>query len=142
MTAAPVDRVAAAGPVDSGCQLLPFADQPGVCDGCGTKLTGRRTRWCSGECADEWVRQHNWAWARAAAKRRDSHRCVTCGQTRRLEVNHIEPRVGQGYGWGCWNHLDNLETLCHWCHLAVTKQQVAERRVPPQCETLPLEVSS
>ncbi len=24
-----------------------------------------------------------------------------------LEVNHVVPRRGGGYGRGCWNHLDN-----------------------------------
>lgn len=46
-----------------------------------------------------------------------------------LEVNHIVPRVGQGYGFGCHNHLDNLETLCHPCHVAETTRQGAERRL-------------
>lgn len=40
-----------------------------------------------------------------------------------LEVNHIDPRNGRGYGTGCWNHLTNLETLCHKCHVAVTRRQ-------------------
>jgi HNH endonuclease len=44
-----------------------------------------------------------------------------------LEVNHIEPRYGRGYGNGCHNHLSNLETLCRACHVAVTKVQRAER---------------
>ncbi|OHU57105.1 hypothetical protein BKG82_13020 [Mycobacteroides chelonae] len=45
-----------------------------------------------------------------------------------LEVNHIEPRMGRGYGFGCHNHLTNLETLCHRCHVAETNRQYAERR--------------
>lgn len=44
------------------------------------------------------------------------------------EVNHIEPRNGKGYLSGCWNHLSNLETLCHGCHVEVTNQQRVERR--------------
>jgi len=46
-----------------------------------------------------------------------------------LEVNHIEPRNGQGYGWGCHNHLSNLETLCHDCHVLVTREQKRARRL-------------
>jgi hypothetical protein len=42
-----------------------------------------------------------------------------------LEVNHIEPRHGRGYQAGCWNHQANLETLCHRCHVAVTRLQRA-----------------
>lgn len=44
-----------------------------------------------------------------------------------LEVNHIEPRCGRGYGWGCHNHLSNLETLCHGCHVLVTREQKRAR---------------
>ena len=50
-----------------------------------------------------------------------------------LEVNHIEPRKGAGYGPGCHHHLDGLETLCHACHLEVTAAQLAEwRQVSPR----------
>lgn len=45
-----------------------------------------------------------------------------------LEVNHIAPRVGRGYGFGCHNHLANLETLCHGCHVDETNRQAAQRR--------------
>lgn len=43
-----------------------------------------------------------------------------------MEVNHIAPRNGGGYGTGCHNHLSNLETLCHLCHVQVTKNQRIE----------------
>lgn len=116
--------------------LLPHRGDEGVCDACGKNLTGRQKRWCSRECSlVEWP-EHDWNSARKAAKKRDGYRCVTCGAPEgvdslmrsTLEVNHIEPRVGKGYGWGCWNHQDNLETLCHDCHVKVTKAQAAERR--------------
>lgn len=42
-----------------------------------------------------------------------------------LEVNHVRPRRGKGYGSGCHHHLENLEVLCHQCHVDVT---VAQRR--------------
>lgn len=47
-----------------------------------------------------------------------------------LEVNHIEPRKGGGYNNGCAHHLDGLETLCHPCHVEVTKAQLREWRPP------------
>lgn len=94
-----------------------------MCGRCGTRLIGRRTRWCSKACHLAHVANHRWTQARSAAKRRDRLRCVQCSSTVRLEVNHIVPRVGAGYGWGCWNHLSNLETLCHDCHVPVTRAQ-------------------
>ncbi|AMS03558.1 HNH endonuclease [Gordonia phage Guacamole] len=118
------------------CPWLPYETQPGVCDRCGTALTGRRKRWCSDACMYEWRGEHDWTAAREKAKRRDGRRCVKCGSTRALEVNHIVPRVGRGYGFGCHNHQSNLETLCHDCHLVVTKQQAAERRAAQLGPTL------
>lgn len=146
--------------------------KPGHCDRCGSVLTGRRTRWCSADCAGghhrEVLRNHDWHSAREAALDRDGRRCVKCGGTGlaqpeevaaiwrsfeervafaaslperhqamlwaegavreadrqvQLEVNHIAPRRGRGYGPGCHHHLDNLETLCKPCHVAVTNLQ-------------------
>lgn len=111
------------------CSLLRFASVPGVCDLCGSRLTGRQQRWCGRGCSVKWLQQHRWSWARREAKKRDRHRCTRegCQETERLEVNHITPRLGQGYGTGCWNHLGGLETLCHRHHLEVTAQQRRER---------------
>lgn len=153
------------------CTALPHIDTPGVCNRCGTALTGRRTQWCSSACESAFRAEHDWNAARAAALKRDGRRCVRCGgvgkqkiSTREircsdtyamrgvgiewvgdrpagwrdvvtvsrfvpwLEVNHIEPRCGGGYHWGCWNHQDNLETLCHGCHVIETNRQALERR--------------
>lgn len=43
------------------------------------------------------------------------------------EVNHIVPRNGGGYGFGCWNHQSNLELLCRRCHQQKTRQQRIDR---------------
>lgn len=51
-----------------------------------------------------------------------------CGSSEELEVNHIIPREGRGYGAGCHHHLANLEVLCHQCHLGVTNLQVRSRK--------------
>lgn len=111
----------------SACAVTPFEFVKGLCAHCGTALTGRQKRWCRREHSDAYSREHQWTWAREAAKTRDRRRCVTCGSTKALEVNHIAPRVGRGYGFGCWNHLENLETLCHDCHVKVTNAQRAAR---------------
>lgn len=123
----------------SDCPWLPHEHQEGVCDRCGTRLTGRQTRWCSDKCQIEWRREHDWTAARNAAVRRDDHTCRHCGAREnrdhrhpegvvRLEVNHIVPREGRGYGFGCRNHQENLETLCTQCHRVVTNTQAAERK--------------
>lgn len=138
--------------IPSGCTLFQYRDEPGVCDHCGRKLTGRQSRWCSPECAKVFQVNHYWQMARPAAITRDGNRCVKCGwapgdihaivlpsgqlclwsyaalsrgrpEENWLEVNHIVPLVGRGYTSGCVHHLDNLETLCHRCHVAVTKRQ-------------------
>lgn len=121
--------------IDPGCPVLPKLRQhvDGECDRCGKHLPKGRRRWCSDDCATfnyrEFSRQHDWTAAREAALKRDGVKCVRCGVSRYslLEVNHIVPRNGQGYGRGCHNHLDNLETLCHRCHVGVTNEQRRKR---------------
>lgn len=73
----------------------------------------------------DWLANHRWNDARSAALERDEYRCVQCAATERLEVNHIEPRRGKGYGPGCHHHQSNLETLCKPCHQQTTREQRA-----------------
>jgi len=131
------------------CPLLPVLRPhvDGECDRCGKALTGRQRRWCSGKCGawayNEMAKHHDWAEARRHALERDGHKCVRCGEPEKiyshaggrcsnLSVNHIEPRFGRGYGRGCHNHLENLETLCHPCHVIETRRQRA--RLPLDAE--------
>lgn len=120
--------------LSAACPVAPTLLGAGVdraCDLCAKPLPTRRSRWCSDACSsayhDATYGQHDWKAARYRAIGRDGYRCVKCGSDGPLEVNHIDPRAGRGYGFGCWNHLDNLETLCHPCHVAVTNQQRADR---------------
>ena len=89
-------------------------------------------------CEERYLRNHRWTLAKRAVLRRDGG-CVrpACvvkksdrhpGGSRAVEVNHVEPRAGQGYQLGCHNHLDNLETLCRTHHLEETKRQREERK--------------
>ena len=122
----------------AGCALRPFSNEPGRCDRCGTDLPDGRRRWCSQNCYDRDFEQHHWGSARKLALIRDGWKCVQCGQpgpNHRVEVNHIVPRVGQGYLVGCWNHVDGLETLCHTHHAEVTKAQIAARKASPVTPT-------
>ncbi len=97
---------------------------------CGKKLPPRRSKWCSTKCSRiVWNdKNHIWNYARRAAKNRDKHKCVKCSSPVQLEINHIEPLIGAGYGPSCSHHLSNLETLCHKCHVIVTSKQRASRR--------------
>lgn len=108
----------------SRCTLLTII--PGHCQRCSTPLPKYRRRWCSDACGWWWMENHNWNFTRPAALRRDKG-CVKCGSRENMEVNHIVPRNGRGYGVGCHNHLDGVETLCRKCHVVVTKAQRAER---------------
>ena len=121
-------------------------NEPGTCGACGKPLEGRKHWFCPSPygtgmyvgdntphtCRDLYAINHFWGEARRAALRRDNYHCRRCGREVQdedrhgedcAEVNHIEPRNGKGYGVGCWNHQDNLETLCHKCHLLVTAGQ-------------------
>ena len=57
-----------------------------------------------------------WKNLRRQAKERDGFKCVQCGDTRSLEVDHIVP-TSKG---GAFDDLDNLQTLCVLCHVAKT----------------------
>jgi len=113
---------------------------------CRRPLPPRRPAFCSDRHAREFENNHVWLYARRAARRRAGWACQRCGlkpsairrdpEARRaipryrlrLEVNHIEPLVGAYRGVTCRNHLENLEVVCHACHLIITRVQRAGRR--------------
>ena len=125
---------------------------------CRTPLEGRRTAYCSDKHAREFQRDHVWADARRAARRRAKWACERCGfkpneikkdperrliftrHELRLEVNHIQPLGGRYRGVTCLNHQENLEVLCHRCHVLATgalrlprlkKVAMSEAPLPP-----------
>jgi 5-methylcytosine-specific restriction enzyme A len=62
-----------------------------------------------------------WKALRFQAKRRDGFKCVLCGATGRLNVDHIKPlRTHPELAFD----LANLQTLCVPCHSAKTKTEV------------------
>lgn len=59
--------------------------------------------------------------------RRDGNRCVQCGSSERLEVDHIL-NVAQGGT----NHPSNLQTLCVGCHREKSQGEALRARVAKQ----------
>jgi 5-methylcytosine-specific restriction endonuclease McrA len=118
---------------------------------CGEPLPRRKSgelsrsrRWCSEKCSEQATLRHYWPEARSAAlarNRRAGGLCDHCGSVdpgrrtdgkryryrSRFEVNHIVPLNGSQRSWSCLNHSENLETLCHSCHLKVTNAQRLQR---------------
>ena len=122
-------------PDQTTCPMFVGRGVKGQCWRCGADLPKYKHKWCSEECALLYARNHSWGFARFEALRRDNWTCQHCGWTegpshdQGLEVNHIEARNGMGYGVGCHHHQANLETLCHDCHLVMTKEQRRVRRL-------------
>lgn len=108
----------------------PFKPHHRRCNWCAKKLPKRKQKWCSIACSRAYHNNHHWNSARKLAKIRDGYKCVKCGDTKALEVNHIDPCLGKHNEDGCWHHVSGLETLCHDCHLRVTKQQRADGLLP------------
>lgn len=130
-------------PTGIGC--LP---REGCCRVCAGEITGRQVLYCSARCRGIYYRNHQWIWARRAAKirarRRDGRRvlpgwlCARCGKiTFEPEVNHIVPLNGARTNLSCGHHQANLEVLCRKpCHLEVTAAQRAAGLIgrPPVAE--------
>lgn len=94
-----------------------------ACRNCDTPLVGRRTAYCSKVCERAFASNHFQGPAYAACTKRAERKCERCGTSERLEVNHIDPVRGGPRGVTCKNHQDNLELLCHPCHVLVTEEQ-------------------
>lgn len=110
------------------CVLSAWTGNEGCCHWCDEPLIDKRRRtWCSDACRRTWERNHVWRRARAYARKKSKYLCSTCGADRsaNLEVNHVNPVNGSGYGDGCSHHQVNLEVLCHSCHVTVTNAQRA-----------------
>lgn len=56
--------------------------------------------------------EDKWKKTRKSRLELDNYKCIKCGSTERLEVDHIVPisKGGKRYA------LSNLRTLCHSCH--------------------------
>ena len=111
------------------CPLL----HPTGCGMCGKPLTGRKKRWCSRVCANQFRNNHRWTNAKDQARRAAAwYLCAHCGylfQQHDVNVNHIEPCRGKHNQFGCWHHADNLEVVCVDCHYQETTRQRQEGEI-------------
>ncbi|WP_037471602.1 HNH endonuclease [Sinorhizobium fredii] len=70
-----------------------------------------------------------WKWLRLQAKRRDGFKCVQCGASGDLEVDHVKPvRTHPELSF----ELTNLQTLCVRCHARKTRIEVGLDEIDPQ----------
>ena len=115
------------------CELSAWIGESGRCQWCNKALVAKsgKRAFCSSNCAKTFEKNHLWNLARRAAKRRAKYKCVRPGcldDTGYIEVNHINPLVGQGYGQSCFHHEVNLEALCKPHHQIETNRQREERK--------------
>ena len=115
------------------CSLSEWKGAEGHCQWCDKSLAGqsRRKVWCSKECGQAFENNHIWNIARHKARKRARYSCTREGcpnPKENLEVNHIDPLVGAGYGPSCFHHASNLEVLCKAHHQIETNRQRAERK--------------
>lgn len=75
------------------------------------------------------IRSPRWKALRFLAKRRDGFKCVSCGVSGRLEVDHIHPvRTHPDLAFD----LANLQCLCRSCHSRKTRIEVGMDEVDPK----------
>ena len=96
------------------------------CANCGKALTGNQLYYCSETCKAEFYDRHptsiSWNDMRQKALDRDLNKCVKCGKTAD-EVDHIM-EIWEG---GPEFDMDNLQSLCHECHVAKTNESRRRR---------------
>ena len=87
---------------------------------CGKKLTGRRRKYCSDECYDEWYGQigiKSWNIVRAIVLKRDNYTCQECGGKGedgiRLVRHHKIPIKDGGDEFDPDNCITLCEENCH-----------------------------
>lgn len=108
------------------CELSSWSGDKKRCKWCDTELSGRQVNWCI-EHKETNEQNHSWGVARREALRRDKYLCTALGCGGKAEeVNHKIPILGKHNEFGCWHHLENLESLCRSCHLKSTAEQKAQ----------------
>jgi len=93
----------------------------GLCEACQKNPIGSRSSVCCDACYEKRLVSHrkihsriNFGGLREAALERDNHVCRACGSSTKLEVHHLD-------GNRQHNELSNFITLCHNCHVLLTR---------------------
>lgn len=100
------------------------------CRKCKRPLTGRKTRFCSSDCSDQFWWLRHWGSYRLHIFREDNHTCARCGfeagrfGASLLHVDHIIPLADGGPEF----YRPNLRTVCIPCHKWITKEWHKRRR--------------
>ena len=101
------------------------------CANCGNPLNGNQLYYCSENCKLEFYNSHptsiSWNDVRKRALERDQNTCVKCGKAAE-EVDHVK-EIWEG---GPEFDLDNLQSLCHDCHVAKTNESRKKRGITPE----------
>ena len=102
-----------------------------ICLNCKMILEGRKIIFCSGSCRAKYVKKKIvfWQELRFEVFKRDDYRCQDCGCNvsdepnanlrERAECDHIIPIFQNGKALD----KNNLQTLCHKCHLDKTRRE-------------------
>jgi len=61
-------------------------------------------------------------WMKKEVFKRDNYKCLACGTSENLTMDHIKPR-----SMGGLNDIDNLQTLCQHCNLSKGAKEVDYR---------------
>ena len=124
---------------------VPCVEATDGCRNCGAPPVKPKRFYCSDECKHTFEANHWWGTARLIALQPGAHfdgygyrvggTPAVCARksddcnSATLEVNHIVPVNGDRQNFGCQNHQDNLEALCHHHHLEVTAEQRRDGRI-------------
>jgi len=99
-----------------------------ICVWCGGELSGRRRKWCSQECVDEYLARRSQAGMVSYVKIRDNGICAECGidsstlkipgRRKSWDAHHVIPLFEGGR-----HEPDNVITLCYHCHKKAHSKQ-------------------
>lgn len=84
---------------------------------CMKKYCSDTCRWKYEDCFKTWDR------LKGEILLRDNKKCRKCGSSIQPEVDHIKAYMNQGDFW----EKDNLQILCHKCHIEKTKSDFQQK---------------